>query len=144
MNSQRNLNNSSHSYVNDARWQALHFGLNQLTNEQIARIIQHVKQGGGMVCDTFNYDRASDLWCPLAIGLGVPEMVAAMPNQPHFTNDSAKTFIIEVGLRSCPTFTLNPISGIAGHYFHEHRIRDILSLCHHILGERADELRIAV
>jgi hypothetical protein len=91
-----------------------------------------------MVCDKYNYDAESDQWCPLAVGLGVPEIVAASPMRLKFTNESAKVFITAVGRGSCPTFTLNPISGVPGNYFRDNRVDDIVTLCRQIIAERAE------
>ncbi len=143
MNSNKNNNELTYSLRDDLRWQALQFGLSQLTDRQLLRIIDHVGNGGQMVCDTYNYDASMDSWCPLAIGLGIPEMLAAMGDKPRFTNDSAKIFITEIGRRICPTFTLNPISGVPGAYFRSDRMNDILGLCHYIMAERSSELRNA-
>ena len=136
-----NIHNSNHDLIPapscDARWQAVHFGLCQLTNEQLFRILHHVQRGGRMVCDAYNYDPSSDSWCPLAVGLGIPDMVAASPQS--FTNDSAKALITEIGRRTCPTFSLNPISGVPGSFFRDDRVNEILSVCQYILAERSVE-----
>lgn len=142
-----NINTMDNAVINtltrDRRWQALQYGLGQLTETQLLRIIRHIASGGRMVCDTFNYDPNMDAWCPLAVGLGVPEAAAALRNRERFTNDSAKVFILKIGRRTCPTFTLNPVSGVPGAFFRDDRVNDIFRLCQHILAERSCERRNA-
>ena len=137
MNIQHNRNVTQDALTSDLRWQALYRGLNQLTTDQLCRIVSHVANGGGVVCDSFNYDVTSGDWCPLAIGLAVPELVAQMHVAP-VTNEWAKTFITEVGKRTCPGFTLNPISGVPGEYYRHDRVNDIVRLCHYIINQRRE------
>ena len=143
MNSSKNNRDSVEELKDDPRCQALCAGLSQLTDQQLRRIIHHVEQGKSMVCDTYNYDVIGDAWCPLAVGLGVPGIVANMIDRPSLTNDSAKIFITAIGRRNCRTFTLNPLSGVPGKYFREDRVADLLRLCRYIIRERGCEDRVA-
>lgn len=46
--------------TNDPRYIALRKGLEQLTNDQLLRIVHAPNER--MVCDTFAYDAAEDKW----------------------------------------------------------------------------------
>ena len=94
-----------------------------------------------MCCDTFNYDPARELWCPLAVGLDVPRLAKLDKTQKR-DNAWGKTLITEIGRTTNPGFTLNPVSGIPGAFFRDHRERDIVATCEHILQERF-QIRIA-
>jgi hypothetical protein len=127
--------------LSDLRREAIQFGLNQLTDEQLQRILTHNRAGKAMCCDTFNYDVKRGLWCPLAIGLDVPRL--AKHERPTCRNNSwGKSFITEVGQSSRRGFTLNPISGVPGNFFRNNREADIVKTCKIILAERAS-MRIA-
>lgn len=125
----------------DLRWKAIYFGLNQLNDEQLSRIISHYHAGKKMCCDTFNYDAERGLWCPLAIGLDVPRL-AERELPPRRDNAWGKAFITEVGESSCRGFTLNPVSGIPGVFFRDTREVDIVETCKLLLSERS-QVRIA-
>jgi hypothetical protein len=79
-----------------------------------------------MVLDGFNFDADRRLWCPLAIGLGVPELCE---DEAHLlSNRAAKEVILSVGRSAHGDFSLNPLSGVAGSFFTDHRLRDLRDL----------------
>lgn len=125
--------------ANDARWQALRFGLSQLSVSQLRRLLDWLLSGKPIALDTFNYDPERQLWCPLAIGLQVPEIVAGV-GAPS-TNERAKALIREVGQSNCSGFSLNPFSGVPGAFFRSHRSADITAMCRFLLAaaERSED-----
>jgi len=132
-------NNMRDNQVGDPRWQALEFGLNQLTTEQLHRIVTFMEASGSMVYDEFNYDESRGLWCPLAVGLGVPELIHEGMKPSSLTDSWAKGFITEVGQGTCRGFTLNPISGIPGRVYRHNRAGDILAICRFLISYRDSE-----
>jgi hypothetical protein len=123
----------------DLRWQALCFGLEQLTDDQLARVVHHARCGTQLLYDTFNYDPISKLWCPLAVGLDVSNLVALYDDPSRMTNDRAKHFIVEVGQQTTRGFTLNPLSGVPGNVFRTQRRRDLLMACGAVRVRRAKQ-----
>ena len=124
--------------ISDLRWRALWRGLGQLGVVELRRVLNHMENGGAIVCDTFNYDEGQGLWCPLAIGLNVPELIRKHDDSRKMTNERAKRVITEVGKQSCPDFSLNPMSGIPGNMFREHRRRDVELACRLLVTQKAD------
>ena len=125
----------------DLRWQAIYFGLNQLNDGQLTRIIFHHHAGKKMCCDTYNYDAERELWCPLAIGLDVPRL--AESERPSMRDNAwGKAFIAEIGETSCRGFTLNPVAGVPGAFFRTNRQADVVETCKLLLLERSP-MRIA-
>ena len=122
--------------TSDLRWQALWRGLGQLNATQLRRILDHLESGGLMVCDTYNYDEERGLWCPLAIGLNIPRLVDQWQESGNMNNELAKYFIREIGEQSFPGFSLNPISGIPGKVFRDHREQDIELVCRMLLESK--------
>jgi hypothetical protein len=121
----------------DARWMALSYGLNQLRTDQLIRILRHLDDGGDMVCDSFNYDEDRQLWCPLAIGLGIPRLITqSAGDRPKMTDSLAKSVILDVGRRLCKSFSLNPMSGTPGRFFRTTRRSDVAAVCRLLVGER--------
>jgi len=114
----------------DARWQALHFGLSQLSKEQLARLAMWLELKKPLALDAFNYDPRHNLWCPLAIGLDVPATVGRLA--VTVSNDEAKVIIRQAGESRHRGFTLNPLSGIAGRFFRGNRLVDLSRMCHFI------------
>jgi hypothetical protein len=114
----------------DARWQALHFGLSQLSVQERARLRMWLDLKKPLALDTFNYDPVRNLWCPLAIGLNVPAKVGRLA--ATISNEEAKVIIRRVGESHHPGFTLNPMSGLRGAFFRENRLVDLNRMCHFI------------
>lgn len=119
--------------ADDARWQALRFGLSQLSLSQLRRLLGWLLSGKPVALDTFNYDAERQLWCPLAIGLQVPEIVAELG--APLTNERAKALIREVGQSNCSGFSLNPLSGVPGAFFRSQRSADITEMCRFLLAD---------
>jgi len=117
-------------HCQDARWRALHFGLSQLSAEQLARLATWLEEGKPLALDTFNYDSLRNLWCPLAIGLDVPAKVGRLAST--ISNDEAKVIIRRAGESYRRGFTLNPMSGVAGNFFRDNRLVDLSTMCHFI------------
>jgi hypothetical protein len=120
----------------DLRWQALLHGLSQLSSFQIGHILNWIDSGRSMAIDEFNYDSDRQLWCPLAVGLGVPNLIVEERLATSLNNERAKSIIREVGAGAVPGFTLNPLRGIPGRFFRQHRIRDLRAICNHLLELR--------
>jgi hypothetical protein len=118
--------------VSDMRCHALQTGLQQLDNADLTRLRDHMDQALPLALDTFNYDRRTGAWCPLAVGLGVDKHV----DSTGLTNDMAKAIIIAVGERKYGSFSLNPISGISGEFFRSNRYADLQGLVRYMLTAR--------
>ena len=123
------------NYENDIRFVAMKRGLNQLKTEHIEKILAHLDSNGRMCVDNFNYDASNDSWCPLAIGIGVPELVEAR-RITNLTNETAKPLIQEIGVSKLGKFSLNPLKGIKGDYFRGNRVADLVGMCNLIVLER--------
>jgi len=127
-------------FHHDARWKALQYGLNQLTLDQLRRIMDHISSGGSMVYDSYNYDEERGLWCPLAVGLDVPRWVENCDDPVTMTNERAKHVIVTIGRKWRKDFSLNPLSGISGQFFTRDRAVDVALLCRVLIGERESNL----
>jgi hypothetical protein len=123
-------------YSGDPRWSALRWGLDQLSTHELLRILAHVERGGAMVCDGFNYDEDRQLWCPLAVGLDAPRWAAKFEDPATMTNETAKRLILALGRSIRHDFSLNPMSGIGGHFFRSHREADVSVICRLLVAER--------
>jgi hypothetical protein len=117
-------------YADDARWQTLRFGLAQLSPSELGRVGDWLRLGMPMALDTYNYDPTRQLWCPLAIGLGVPEFVGNRARA--LSNEDAKVIIQEVGESLHPEFSLNPMSGTRGSFFTRNRRADMTLMCRYL------------
>lgn len=120
----------------DKRCQALHFGLLQLSKQQLCKVQAALREPEGMVLDTFNYDAERKLWCPLAVGLGVPEIAAHEFPERTVSNRYAKGMIKSIGRSLHGSFNLNPVSGVSGSFFRSHRASDLRELVDFMLAER--------
>jgi len=117
----------------DGRCRALARGLLQLTPHELTRLYDAlIADPDRVVVDTVNYDIHSDSWCPLAVGLGVPEI--AHRRGGVSSNTEAKRLILEVGCEKHGQFSLNPISGVAGNFFRHNRHSDLIALVDYILN----------
>lgn len=119
----------------DPRYIALKRGLEQLTRDEIQRILDHIDREDEVVVDHRNYDEGRDTWCPLAIGLDVPRLVSKLEIE-CLTDTIAKRVILRIGNEKHDDFTLNPLRGIEGQYFREQRREDLKNMCEIILAER--------
>ncbi len=114
----------------DDRFKALQEGLSQLTDDDLARLQQHIATDGALVLDEvhFYYDdrTGKGMWCPLAVELDVPRIAAAEAiDLSALTERCAAQMIRSVGRNAVSGFTLNPISGVSGEFFTGNRRRDI-------------------
>jgi hypothetical protein len=123
--------------VDDERWCALIRGLDQLDATGLRRVLARSERSDGVVLDTYNYDADRGLWCPLAAGLDVDEFIE--PREKRSLDDSrAKGFIIEVGRFRFGAFSLNPLSGVPGVAFREHRREDLRQACRQLLDRKEE------
>jgi len=116
----------------DERCRALARGLLQLTPRELSQLYDAlIADPDRVVVDTVNYDIHTDSWCPLAVGLGVPEI--ARSRGGISSNTDAKRLILEVGREKHGQFSLNPISGVDGMFFQHDRYSDLIALVEYIL-----------
>jgi hypothetical protein len=119
--------------ASDDRWRALMYGLGQLSRIELLRLRRALQTPGGMVLDGFNYDPVRRLWCPLAVALDVPRIVAKHWPRDVPSNRSAKNLIIEIGREHHGEFSLNPLHGVKGQYFRTDRHADLIKVVDHVL-----------
>lgn len=118
----------------DERCAALAFGLGQLTTAELLRLRRALVGTENVLLDGGNYDPASGSWCPLAIGLGIPDQ----PIEASLTPEEGSAMILAAGRSTRPSFTLNPISGTRGQFFRDDRRGDLYRLVEWILAARPD------
>jgi hypothetical protein len=124
----------------DARCIALAAGLRQLSQEELERLHEAlVSDPESVVVDSCNFDVEAGAWCPLAVGLNVPELAAERDDL--VTDADGKRFILEVGRARHGDFSLNPVSGIAGDFYTADRHADLLLLTRHMLDASNHRLR---
>lgn len=119
----------------DRRYLALRNGLEQLTHHQLTVLEKHVRLGQPIVLDGCNYNPMNRTWCPLAVALEV-DRVARSEDREIRTDAEAREYILTVGRRTNPRFSLNPMSGIVGRFFTHSRRDDLLIACKHVLEEK--------
>lgn len=112
----------------DDRWRALAYGLGQLSRLELLRLRRALQTPGEVVLDGFNYDPVRRLWCPLAVALDVPRIAAEHRPRRTLSNGSAKSLIVDVGREKHGGFSLNPLHGVSGEYFRNHRHRDLVQV----------------
>jgi hypothetical protein len=129
--------------LRDARCEGLHFGLDQLETTELRRLARALQHPGRVLLDGGHYDPATDLWCPLAVGLGFRDRVeAGLADRPASPDEgSARVLIAGSGQRS--DFTLNPLSGVRGEFYRTHRYEDLRGLVHLMLATRRASGRAA-
>jgi hypothetical protein len=121
----------------DKRCKALACGLLQLSRQELDRLYDVLlATPDQIVVDTVNYDVDTDGWCPLAVGLGVPEI--ARRRGGINSNADAKKLILDIGCMKHGEFSLNPISGIAGDFFRDDRYADLTVLVTYLLDNYTD------
>jgi len=121
----------------DLRFLALKRGLNQLTVPQLEKVVEY-NQRREMVYDTFNYDAQRKLWCPLAVGIGLPESFKERCVSGDMTDEEAKRIIVEVGSEiNGLRFNINPIKGVAGEFFRSRRPEDLEMVCRKLVCEKS-------
>jgi hypothetical protein len=127
----------------DERCRALEYGLNQLSLSELQRLQASLRVPGRIALDEYNYDPSRNLWCPLAVGLGVPAIAAQECAHGQMSNRFAKDMIRRIGRAYHGSFTLNPIKGIPGAFFRENRHVDLKNLVDFVIDARyaSDSLR---
>jgi hypothetical protein len=122
----------------DARCRALAWGLRQLSVEELWRVCITLDDNpASVVTDSCNFDPDTGAWCPLAIGLGVPDIAAAGGGVN--SDAEGKRLILEVGRLRHGEFSLNPMSGVPGSFFRGDRRADLKALTHQILDESREQ-----
>lgn len=111
-------------YRDDDRCRAILAGLAQLQDCDLLRLQNHVAQNKPLVLDEYNYNPHIQSWCPLAVALGMPNIVTCR-QRDELTNAAAKKLIISVGRQTNSEFTLNPVRRFRGHFFTWQRRRDL-------------------
>jgi hypothetical protein len=121
----------------DDRCRALHFGVSQLSTPELLRLQREIKQPKRIVVDEVNYESRDGLWCPLALGLAVPDVVDRELPGRRLSNRQAKNLIRSIGReRRGGEFSLNPVRRVAGKFFRRRRLSDLSDLVDHMLVER--------
>lgn len=108
--------------VEDPRKTGLKFGLRQLTNAELRRVLDYPHE---MVLDEFNYHEGK--FCPLAVALDLP---ATLPNPTN------ARVIAELEGRGYSVFNTR---GLKGEFYTTQRKRDLLAATLEVLAERAEE-----
>lgn len=116
----------------DARCKTLRHGLEQLDVDDLRRLQRHMKVRQPLVVDTYNYDRDSGAWCPLAVALGLHEQ----PASDGLDDARAKALIVDKGVQKYGSFSLNAISGVPGEFFTGRRYEDLLELVDYVVAQR--------
>ena len=120
--------------ISDPRYLALRRGLEQLTRRQLMVLTEHLECGHPMVVDGCNYNPANHTWCPLAVALGVGGILRDEGIVVR-TDEEAKDYIVSIGAKTNPGFTLNPMRGIVGSFFTSSRRGDLMQACRDVLRE---------
>ena len=116
----------------DPRWRAIRRGLRQLSPSQLRNLAAWLERGKPLAVDTFNFDPDRQLWCPLAIGLQVPDAISKQRLPQPKSNSEGQDVIRVVGQEFFPGFSLNSISGTPGQFFRSERYRDLLLMCRYL------------
>lgn len=108
----------------DPRKTGLKFGLRQLTNEQIQRVLDYPNE---MVLDTYNYHDGK--FCPLAVAFDLPRLLR---NDLEVSNENVQEILENLGLNIFNT------RGIKGNFYTTDRKRDLLEAAREVLQERLE------
>src|SRR6478672_8200553 len=93
----------------DDRCKALADGLRQLPS--LTKLYSHIASGAELVLDEIHYDANAGLWCPLAVGLGLPEVIEReQMDTSRLSERRARGLILAIGAESVQGFSLNPVS----------------------------------
>ena len=113
----------------DKRYEDMRRRLSLLSSSQLYNILS---ANADEVChDTFNYDIATQRYCPLAIALEIPKRVKEarlIPSQ-ELVSDMLKVYGGEA---------FGTVKGIEGNFYTVDREADLKSLCKEILDERSE------
>lgn len=121
----------------DERCRALEHGLNQLSLSELQRLQASLNVPGSVALDEYNYDPDRNLWCPLAVGLGVPAIAAREYTSRSISRRFAKDMIRSIGRTYHGSFTLNPIKGIPGSFFRKDRHTDLKNLVDFVISKQS-------
>lgn len=125
-------------FLRDARWRSLLRGLGQLPTVDLLKLWQYTAQGGGLALDSFNFDPDRQLWCPLAVAVGVPEFVRDHDVSVR-SNRQGRFLMLALGSDRIGHFSDNPLHGVAGSAFTKARRRDLVAaVCGLILYREND------
>jgi hypothetical protein len=111
----------------DDRCRALSFGLQQLAPPELARLDQHLVAHRPLVLDEVHYDERTQLWCPLAIGIGVPELLTPR-ERTRLNSRRGRDAVRALGRDRDTEFSLNPVRLYAGDFYRHDRYRDLANL----------------
>jgi hypothetical protein len=117
-----------HAIRQDDRCKALAHGLRQLDASQLNRLHCHLSRSRPVVLDQVHYDEKRGLWCPLAIGLNVPEHARI----PIRSERHACDIVRSIGKEHLVGFTLNPINRVIGTFYTQDRYRDLRALVNYL------------
>lgn len=112
--------------IEDKRKMALLNGLRQLTIDQLRRV---ESWKGTILTDRFNYHEGC--WCPLAIGLGLPEFVK------NPTQEKVYSIMALAG------YKINNTWGVEGYFYTNNRDIDLRSALQEVILEKEAELYAA-
>jgi hypothetical protein len=121
----------------DARKAALKEGIRQLRKFEIQRLIAHVEAGYPILLDrtdaghaNYTRDNRGDVYCPLAVAVGLPIQPKAMS---LFTDEGVAKFLTE----RCG-FKIYNTRGVQGEFYTANRRDDLLVAAREVLSERSD------
>ncbi len=107
--------------MNDLRRAVFIRRLSSFSKPQVQRIVDNIDK----ICfDTWNYDEATGKFCPLAIALGVDQVVFP-------TNDIVRDIIGNHGFSP-----VNALKGIPGTFYTDRRREDLLEVCNEVLSQK--------
>lgn len=109
------------SLAGDSRWARLVTGLDQLPTSGLCLLAAEL-QSGTVLFDSGNFDPISGLWCPLAVGLGLPTRPEAALCR---SNADGKAFLEAAGSACIDGFSVNPLSGVKGESYTTERPADL-------------------
>jgi hypothetical protein len=115
-----------YGYQSDPRYLAIYYGLSQLTDMQLRRLMDYPKCR--LILDELNYSQETMSYCPLAVALGIPFLEV-----PAMTNEVCVELMRLIG---GPHFLFNQLKNIKGEFFRGHRLEDFLLVFNDVLRDR--------
>ncbi len=92
--------------------------LSRFSKQDVQRIVDNIDS----VCfDTWNYEEATEKFCPLAVALGLNTL-------PRPTNDKVGELIAHAGFSP-----VNGLKGVPGKFYTDRRREDLLEVCAELL-----------
>jgi hypothetical protein len=110
----------------DARFDLIRTRLRTLTLEEL-QLIRDAIECNQVCYDTFNYDKSTGLFCPLAIAKGY-----------HLTDDFWSDEIVQVRLMRYFN-PVNALKGTPGRFYTTHRKEDLHFLIHEVIAEKRQQ-----